>query len=120
MNQASEAIKKAIEDIEAAAPEAWRLTVEGYRAEALAELATSIAWLAGCAALLLFARKVWRISQHTDDRYDGEMLSAAAFVLTGLAVLIGCEQVGIRVAAPVCLSHIEGYAAKQLVEAALR
>ena len=120
MKEASEAIKKAIEAIEAAAPEAWRLTVEGYRADVLAELVSSAVWIVGCVGLLLLARKVYLFAKGTNDRMDQEFLSAAAAFLAGLALLIGCEQVGDTVASAIQLLHIEGYAAKQLVEAALR
>lgn len=134
MKQTSEAIKKAIEAIESAAPEAWRLTVEGYRAEAVADLLThlllSVTFLAGALLLMRLCRVplavVWQesskgiLAQNLDRKFrsEGTMVLAAVVIAIGLIASLS-----LLCAVPGDIARImwaEPIAAKQLVEGALR
>lgn len=134
MKEASEAIKKAIEAIESAAPEAWRLTVEGYRAEAVADLLThlllSVTFLAGALLLMRLCRAPLAVVRQESSKgilaqnLDRKFSSEGTMVLAAVVIAIGViASLALLCAVPGDIARImwaEPIAAKQLVEGALR
>lgn len=133
MKEASEAIKKAIETIESAAPEAWRLTVEGYRAQALSDLLThlllSVTFLVGILLLIRLSRVPLAVMKYESSRdllaknsgreFKAEGTVALIYVAVAFGFILGLVQLSSVPGDIARAVWAEPLAAKRLVEAAL-
>ncbi len=130
MDEASEAVAKAIEAIEKAAPSAWRLTVEGYAADLKAEIIGNATGAVVVSLLLLvgvacgyFAKRRWKDFKKEPEKEkkyslakgDAQFLAAIAALSLLAWLALTALFVGRAAKSYVRLQHVEGYAAKHLL-----